>query len=263
MSKNIPRIFTPQPLAAGVSIALAEAQAHYLRNVMRLNMADALLIFNGSDGEWRVEITDISKKSMTVQAREQTRPQAPETDLWLCFAPVKNVRTDFIAQKATELGVSALQPVITRRTIVTRVNEERLRANAIEAAEQCERLTVPDVLPTLRLEAMLTAWPKDRRLLLCDETGGGKPILEALCHPEHSEGSHTAGDSSLTLRMTSLPWAILIGPEGGFAEEELALLRPLPYVVPVGLGPRILRADTAAVAALSCWQASLGDWNNG
>lgn len=210
---------------------------------MRMSVADSLKIFNGRDGEWSAEISDIGKRSAQLILREQLHQQANEPDVWLCFAPVKNVGTDFIAQKATELGVSALQPVFTQHTIVTRVNEERLLANAIEAAEQCERLTVPRILPAEKLHTVLAGWPPERRILFCDETGGGKPILAALADAPIGQ-----------------PWAILIGPEGGFSAAEVAQLRQLPYVTPASLGARILRADTAALAALSCWQATLGDF---
>lgn len=238
MSKYIPRIFVDQPLAAGATVSLAEAQAHYLGRVMRLNVADGLKVFNGRDGEWNASVSDINKKSSTLSIISQLHPQIKEPDLWLCFAPIKNAGTDFIAEKATELGVSGLQPVITQHTIVTRVNEERMLANAIEAAEQCERLTVPVVCPAKKLMELLATWPVERTLLFCDESGGGKPILQVAA-------SAKAGH----------PYAILIGPEGGFSKEEIAHLHTLPYVTPVSLGTRILRADTAALAAISCWQA--------
>jgi 16S rRNA (uracil1498-N3)-methyltransferase len=173
-------------------------------------------------------------------------PQAAEPDLWLCFAPVKRARIDYIAEKATELGVSVLQPIVTQHTIVERVNVERLRANAVEAAEQTERLSVPEVRAPLDLTRLLDTWPVGRRLLICDETGAGAPVAEAL--------------SALDAGARAAPWAIVIGPEGGFAAGELAALRRIKDVTAVGLGPRILRADTAALAALSVWQALVGDW---
>jgi 16S rRNA (uracil1498-N3)-methyltransferase len=175
---------------------------------------------------------------------QQLRPQTSERDLWLVFAPVKRTRIDAIAEKATELGVCALIPVVTQRTAVDRVNVERLRAIAIEAAEQCERLSVPEVRPPVTLGKLLAEWPADRRLLLCAEAGAARPIAEAL--RAHADG-------------IAAPWAVMIGPEGGFARSELDALAKLPFVMPVGLGPRILRADTAALAALACWQAILGD----
>jgi len=177
---------------------------------------------------------------------ESTREQEGEPDLWLCFAPVKRARIDYIAEKATELGVSVLQPVVTRHTIVERVNVERLRANAVEAAEQTERLSVPEVRAPIDLTRLLGGWPAGRRLLMCDETGGGPPIADVL--------------AGLDAAARAAPWAIVVGPEGGFAETELALLRRIKDVTAVGLGPRILRADTAALAALAVWQALAGDW---
>jgi 16S rRNA (uracil1498-N3)-methyltransferase len=237
-----PRLFIDDDLASGASLALDGPRAHYLRDVLRLGVGAEVLLFNGRDGEWQARVAATAKRSLDLAIESQTRPQQPEPDLWLCFAPVKKARIDFIAEKATELGVSALVPVITRRTNVERVNVERLRANAVEAAEQTERLTIPDVREPVSLEQALRAWPAGRRLLIADETGGGRPILEAL------------GDAAPG------PWAVLIGPEGGFAREELDRIAALPGVLPVGLGPRILRADTAAIAALACLQAALGDW---
>ena len=177
---------------------------------------------------------------------DRTRAQTVEPDLWLAFAPIKRARIDFLVEKATELGVSALLPVFTRHTAVERVNVERLRAHAVEAAEQTERLSVPTLHEPQTLSGLLANWPAPRRLLMCDEAGSGAPIALAL--------------AALDGPARAAPWAILIGPEGGFAADELANLHGLPFVTPVSLGPRILRADTAAIAALSCWQAALGDW---
>lgn len=240
------RLFVEADLAAGGEAPFDEAQVHYLRNVMRRPDGAPLLLFNGRDGEWRGTLSGRGKKSAVAVVGERTRAQVPEPDVWLCFAPVKRARIDYIAEKATELGVSVLQPVVTRHTAVERVNVERLRANAVEAAEQTERLTVPEVREPVDLGTLLGGWPAERRLLMCDETGGGPPIAEALAQLDGA--ARTA------------PWAIVIGPEGGFAEIELQALRRIKDVVSVGLGPRILRADTAALAALACWQALLGDW---
>jgi len=238
------RLYVEAGLAAGAEVPLDPAQAHYLRNVMRRGPGEAVRVFNGRDGEWRGIIAALGKGkgALTVEAR--TRAQAPEPDLWLLAAPIKRTAIDFVAAKATELGVSAIQPVFTRRTAVTRVNAERMRANVIEAAEQCERLTVPEVRAAERLDAILAAWPSGRRLLFCDETRAGRPIAEALADQRG--------------RMPE-PWAILIGPEGGFAAEEIQRIRALPVVVPVSLGSRLLRADTAALAALAVWQAVMGN----
>ena len=239
------RLFVNDPLAAGVSIGLKPAQAHYLRHVLRLKAGDGIALFNGSDGEWSAAIAGFGKGWASVDVLDALGPQVVEPDLWLLFAPIKHGRIDYLAQKATELGVSVLQPVITARTNVARVNTERLKANAVEAAQQTGRVSVPEVRPTVSLEAVLENWPADRRLMFCDESGSGRPVAEMLS----SEGAPA-----------NVPWAVLIGPEGGFAAGELDALGKLPFVRPVSLGPRLLRADTAAVAALACWQAALGDW---
>lgn len=238
------RLFVEQALAAGAPVGLSPEQAHYLRSVMRLGPGAALLLFNGRDGEWRARLEGLGKGWASSAVETRVRPQAPEPDLWLVFAPIKRARIDFVAQKATELGVSALWPVFTKHTAVGRVNAERLRANGIEAAEQCGRLTVPRVIEPATLEDAIASWPAERQILLCDERGGGRPIAAALA-------SHAA---------TTSPWAVMVGPEGGFSTDELDRLRKLPIVSAVGLGPRVLRADTAALAALACWQALVGDW---
>lgn len=240
------RLFVEADLAAGGEAPLDEAQVHYLRHVLRRPDGAPLLLFNGRDGEWRGTLSARGKKAAVAEVGECTREQMPEPDVWLCFAPVKRARIDYIAEKATELGVSRLQPVVTRHTAVERVNVERLRANAVEAAEQTERLTVPEVGEPVDLGKLLDGWPAERRLMMCDETGGGPPIAEALLHLDDAA--------------RAAPWAIVIGPEGGFADVELQALRRIKDVTSVGLGPRILRADTAALAALACWQALVGDW---
>ncbi|HVI51056.1 MAG TPA: 16S rRNA (uracil(1498)-N(3))-methyltransferase [Candidatus Sulfotelmatobacter sp.] len=236
------RLFTEAPLAAGSAVVLGPDQAHYLCNVMRAQQGAALALFNGRDGEWRATLAEAGKKKALLAIETQIRPQQSEPDLWLIFAPVKRARIDFIAEKATELGVSVLQPVFTKHTVMSRVNDDRLRAIAVEAAEQCERLSVPEVRDPLSLDALLADWPADRCLILLDEGGGGRPVAEALAS------------------LPPGPAAVLVGPEGGFAKTELDALRTLSFAVPVGLGPRILRADTAVVAALSCFQAVCGDW---
>jgi len=243
---TVTRLFVEAGLTAGSEVPLDEAQAHYLRHVMRRADGAPLLLFNGRDGEWAAELALRGKKGAAAQVTEQTRLQAGEPDVWLCFAPVKRARIDYIAEKATELGVAVLQPVLTQHTAVERVNVERLRANAVEAAEQTERLSVPEVRGPLDLMRMLGEWPAERRLLMCDETGGGPPIAEVL--------------GGLDDAARAAPWGIVIGPEGGFASAELTALRRMKDVTAVGLGPRILRADTAALAALACWQALVGDW---
>ncbi len=236
------RLFVQASLNEGALVPLGPDQAHYLLNVMRAAAGTPVAVFNGQDGEWLAALEQTGKKTAQLALRQQLRPQAAEPDLWLLFAPVKRARIDFITEKATELGVSALQPVWTRRTVMSRVNDDRLSAIAREAAEQCERLSVPEMRPARDLDDLLASWPQDRRLILLDEGGGGRPIAEALAD------------------LPPGPAAVLVGPEGGFAKSELDALRSLSFAVPVGLGPRILRADTAVLAALSCYQAMCGDW---
>jgi 16S rRNA (uracil1498-N3)-methyltransferase len=236
------RLFVEAELGVGASVVIEEGQAHYIVHVMRAKIGDRISLFNGRDGEWLADVTQIAKRSCTVTCTVQTAPQSDVPDLWLVFAPVKKTPADYLTQKATELGVRALQPIMTRRTIVTRVNAERMHANAVEAAEQSERVTVPEIREAVALDKLLAAWPAERRILFCDEAGDARPIREALAD---------APDG---------PWAIFTGPEGGFDPAERALLRSQPHVTAVSLGPRILRADTAALAALATWQALRGDW---
>jgi 16S rRNA (uracil1498-N3)-methyltransferase len=238
------RLFVDAPLAAGAAIALDAEPTHYLGTVMRAAPGEEVALFNGRDGEWRATIESLDRKRGRLIVGACLRPQAAEAlqDLWLLFAPVKKAATDMIVEKATELGVSAIRPVFTRFTNTGRVNVERLAANAREAAEQCERLSVPTIVPPTSLEEALAAFEPGRTLFALDETGGGAPITDVLA----TAGSH----------MT----AFLVGPEGGFAKSELDLLRRSPFVTHINLGPRILRAETAAVAALTCWQALCGDW---
>jgi 16S rRNA (uracil1498-N3)-methyltransferase len=238
------RLHVATALAGGLSIGLEPSQAHYLRTVLRLGPGAVVALFNGSDGEWKGRIDGVGKGWCSIALFEQSRVQETEPDLWLVFAPVKRGRIDFLVEKATELGVSALKPVFTRRTAVERVNLERMRANVVEAAEQTERLSVPEISEPQSLDALMARWPGNRRLLLCDESGTAPPIAAAL-----GEVAAVPG-----------PVAVLTGPEGGFAETELDALRKLPFVSPVGLGPRVLRADTAALAALAVLQALAGDW---
>lgn len=242
------RLYVPQDLGTGGAVGLTAEQAHYLKHVLRLDAGARVALFNGRDGEWVARIDGIGRGWASLTVDERRREQPVDPDLWLVFAPIKRARIDFIAQKATELGVSALVPVFTRFTQMTRVNNDRLLANAIEAAEQSARLSVPEVREPARLAQVLDAWPEGRRLILCDETGEGAPIDEALRGPDFADMP---------------PSALLIGPEGGFAEQELDRLGRLPFVTRVSLGPRVLRADTAALAALACWQALVGDWVGG
>jgi 16S rRNA (uracil1498-N3)-methyltransferase len=242
------RLYVDSALSAGVDIILPSDQAHYVARVMRLGTGDSLALFDGANGEWRATITDVTRNSITARVDSCLRPQAAPPDVWLAFAPVKRLRIDYLVAKATELGAASLLPVFTRRTAVARVKQERLLANAVEASEQCGRLTVPAIRPAEGLADMLAAWPPERRLLLLDETGG-PPIVPTL-HAARAEMPSGA----------TAPWGILCGPEGGFDPSELDAIGKLAFVTRVGLGPRILRAETAALAALTCWQAVLGDW---
>jgi len=247
-----PRLFVDAPLSEGAALTLERDQAHYLVSVMRRQPGDGVRVFNGRDGEWRAVLASAGKREARLELTERLRGQAVPPPLTLYFAPVKKARTDFIVEKATELGARAIIPVLTRRTNAERVRTDRLSALAREAAEQTERLDAPVIGEPLRLDALLDAWPQDQRLIFCDETGGA-PMLEALLAVREEGRGHKRADDIQH-------WAILIGPEGGFAPEERERLRALPGVLPVSLGPRILRADTAAAAALALWQAVLGDW---
>lgn len=242
-----PRLFVDAPLSQGAGLTLERDQAHYLVSVMRRQPGDGVRVFNGRDGEWRALLASAGKREARLQIAERLREQAVPPPLTLYFAPVKKARTDFIVEKATELGARAIIPVLTRRTHAERVRTDRLSALAREAAEQTERLDVPEIGEPVRLDALLDSWPEGDRLIFCDETGGA-PMLEALLGVREEQGQSHQN------------WSILIGPEGGFAPEERERLRALPGVLAVSLGPRILRADTAAAAALALWQAVLGDW---
>ncbi|WP_341910893.1 16S rRNA (uracil(1498)-N(3))-methyltransferase [Ferrovibrio terrae] len=230
------RLYVTDALSTGGTVALDDDQAHYLRHVLRLGPGDAVALFNGRDGEFRAVIAEAGKKACRLTVEALLRPQVPATDLWLCFAPIKQGRIEMIVEKATELGAGRLLPVITRRVQMQKVNAERLFAHAREAAEQCERLDVPAVAAAVTLETLLADWPADRRLFVCVERAEALSLLAAA-------------------QAVTGPCALLIGPEGGFAPEELARIAALPQVVPVSLGPRILRAETAAIAALAILQS--------
>jgi 16S rRNA (uracil1498-N3)-methyltransferase len=238
----LPRLFVTHDLAAGGEIALGKEQSLYLAAVLRKSVGDEVVLFNGRDGAWRARITSDAKKSVRLEPVERIAAQTPPSDLWYGFAPLKTERLDYVVQKAVEMGAGTIQPVITRFTQVSRLKHERLVANAIEAAEQCEVLSVPVIAPETTLERLLDLWPEDLVLVLADE---GAP-------------SSSPVDTLLALRGRKI--GLLIGPEGGFAEAERERLRALPQVVPISLGPRILRADTAAVAGLALIQATIGDW---
>ena len=236
---SLPRLYVEQVLEQNAAVTLEGAPANYLVNVLRLTAGAQVKLFDDRTGEWLAEIIEAGRKRVALRIVAHLREREPVPDLWLLFAPIKRGRIDWIAEKACELGIARLAPVLTRRTIVDRVNCERLRAHMIEAAEQCERTALPQMSEPVKLEALLQDWPADRNLLFADEQGG-EPLAAAAAKPG--------------------PAAILIGPEGGFTDEERAAIRAVPQAVPVSLGPRILRADTAAIAAISLWMAAAGDW---
>ncbi len=235
------RLYVDQPLGQEQTIPLNREQVHYLFAVMRLGLGDVVLLFNGRDGEWRSTVVEAKKRYGVLICEQQTQTLQMPPDLWFLFAPIKKARTDFIVEKAAEMGVARIVPVQTEYTNSERIRQDRLQVHAIEAAEQCGGTFVPEVAPLQRLDRILANWPDGRKLMFCDEAEAG---------------------SALTLAISSVNcWAILIGPEGGFSSLERERLRSLPFVHVVSLGPRILRADTAAVAALAIWQQALGDWN--
>ncbi|QBY01703.1 16S rRNA (uracil(1498)-N(3))-methyltransferase [Rhodophyticola sp. CCM32] len=235
------RLYVEQSLGPGQSVPLSREQAHYLFGVMRQVVGGAVLLFNGRDGEWQAGIAEAGKRGGLLICEAQTAPLQMPPDLWLLFAPIKKTRTDFIVEKAAELGAARICPVQTAFTNAERIRQDRLQAHAVEAAEQCGGTFVPEVAGLQRLDTLLSDWPEDRHLIFADEAlVGAKAALEAA--PKADE------------------WAILIGPEGGFDPSERARLHDLPFVTPISLGPRILRADTAAVAALTLFQATRGDW---
>lgn len=236
------RLFLPHDLFQDAVVEPDQQQSHYLAHVLRLKPAAKLLLFNGRDGEWLAEVAAVEKKKVLLRLLAQVRPQPPHPDLLYCFAPLKAGRLDYLVQKAVEMGAGVLQPVITQHTQMSTVGTDRLRANVVEAAEQCGILAIPRVEDPVKLDRLLWLWEPGRRLIFCDEgadTNNPVPALSAIA--ERKLG-------------------LLVGPEGGFSEEERLQLRALPYVTPIPLGPRILRADTAAVAALAVIQATIGDW---
>jgi 16S rRNA (uracil1498-N3)-methyltransferase len=239
---NAQRLFVDDELAEGRSLACTPAQANYLRNVLRLKAGAAILVFNGRDGEWRAELAEADRRATALIVRAQTRAQEGGPDIDYLFAPLKRARLDYMVEKATEMGVARLRPVLTRRTVAERVNAERMRAHAIEAAEQCGILRLPEIRAPEKLEAVVAAWNTARPLIFCDEDGAETCPFTALAMIEPG------------------PVAVLVGPEGGFDPAERELLASRPFVTRISLGPRILRADTAAVAALALVNAVLGDW---
>ncbi|MCZ0960576.1 16S rRNA (uracil(1498)-N(3))-methyltransferase [Paracoccus benzoatiresistens] len=234
------RLFIDHPLVAGQAVPLDSGQAHYLSGVMRLPPGAVIEVFNGQDGAWSARIADATKRGGSLEVLAQVAPQRDPPDLWLCFAPIKKARTDFIVEKAAEMGAARILPVQTDFTNSERIRQDRLQAHAVEAAEQCGGTFVPAVADLVSLSRLLDGWDASRRILWADEA--------------------MAGPAETLANLPRGPWAILIGPEGGFSDAERARLSGLPFVSRISLGPRILRADTAAVAALALWQAALGDW---
>ena len=251
-----PRLYLVDRLKAGADIELDRAAANYLRNVLRLKSGDSVRLFNGKDGEWRATLSTNGKRALVVQVGEQTRTQPTPADLQYLFAPLKHARLDYVVQKAVELGVSKLQPVITQHTQVSRVNLDRMQANVIEAAQQCGVLNLPEVAKPVEFKALVSRFAPERMLIFCDEDAAVKDPVAALAAVRSPPSALVPVDAPAPVT----PLAVLIGPEGGFGEEERAALLKLPNVVRLALGPRILRADTAAVAALALVQAVLGDW---
>ena len=241
--KTTPRIHLDAALTTAAEIELPREQAHYLTDVLRLGGGDPVSVFNASDGEWLCYLATVTKKRTTLRAERRVAEVSPPPDIDYIFAPLKHARLDYVVQKAAELGARRLRPVITQRTIAERVNLERMRANVIEASEQCNLVFVAEVLEPVKLATLIAEWEEGRALVYCDETAAIANPLDAL-------------------KNLAAPAAVLIGPEGGFTPEEKALLKSLPSVTAISLGPRIMRADTAAVAALTLVQAMLGDWNS-
>jgi len=242
------RLFLDQTLADGATLGLEDTQANYLVNVLRLKPGAGVLVFNGRDGEWRAELAAAAKKKPALHVIERTREQTPSGDLHYLFSPLKHARLDYMVQKAVEMGVSRLQPIIMQHTQAERVNLHRMRANAIEAAEQCGVLNIPEIAEPKKFQSLTHGWRPDRLLVFCDEDAEVKDPAAVL---SSARSGGIAGP---------LPVSVLVGPEGGFAKRERDALVKLPNVVRLALGPRILRADTAAVAALTLVQAALGDW---
>ena len=238
--RSTPRLFVETALGEGVAVPVEGNAAHYLLSVMRLREGDPALLFDGASGEWLARAGAVRKRDLVLTCEHQMRPLEPVPDFWLCAAPIKKGRIDLIAEKACELGVARLIPVLTRRSVVDKLNGERLRAHMIEAAEQCGRTALPELAPMSDLPTLLRDWPAGRALFFADEQGGAPLRAACLAHPG--------------------PAAFIIGPEGGFTDEERAAIRACPAAVPVSLGPRILRAETAAIAAAACWMALNGDW---
>jgi 16S rRNA (uracil1498-N3)-methyltransferase len=239
---TLQRLYVPESLNAGEAIGLPHSQAHYLSKVMRLKQGSQVRVFNENDGEWLAELSELSKRDAQITLLEQLRPAISTPDIWVLFAPVKKSRNDFIVEKATELGASLIRPVLTKRTTMPHIKTDRMRLQAIEAAEQTERMSIPLIKQAFKLAELIEGWNPERALIFADEAGDAQPAIEAF-------------------KVIKAPCAILIGPEGGFDPSERELLRSQSFVTPISLGPRILRADTAVAATLALWQAVSGDWD--
>lgn len=238
--QSTPRLFVEETLAAGTMLGLDGAQAHYLIAVMRTAPGDPVKLFDNVTGEWLALAREVGKRRLTLEVTERLRERETVPDLWLCAAPIKKGRIDWVIEKACELGVDRIRPVMTRRAVVDRLNLDRLRAHAVEAAEQCGRTALPRLEEPVKLNELLRDWPAERTLFFADEAGGVPALAAMQGHPG--------------------PAAILIGPEGGFDDAEREAIRALPQAIGITLGPRILRAETAAIAAISAWMAAAGDW---
>jgi len=240
--RSAPRLYVEAALGSGVTVPVEGNAAHYLLSVMRVRDGDTVLLFDGVSGEWAAHAEQVRKRDLVLRCEAQTRPLETVPDFWLCAAPIKKGRIDLVAEKACELGVARLVPVRTERSVVDKVKDERLRAHLVEAAEQCGRTALPDLADLTPLPALLAGWPAGRALFFADETGGRAMSAAFAAHPG--------------------PAALLVGPEGGFTPAERSLILACPQAVPISLGPRILRAETAAIAATACWMASNGDWSS-
>ncbi|HZV19152.1 MAG TPA: 16S rRNA (uracil(1498)-N(3))-methyltransferase [Sphingobium sp.] len=240
--RSAPRLYVEAALGPGIAVPVDGNAAHYLLSVMRVREGDVVLLFDGVSGEWSGRAEQLRKRDLVLRCEAQTRPLESVPDFWLCAAPIKKGRIDLVAEKACELGVARLMPVRTERSVVDKVNGERLRAHLIEAAEQCGRTALPTLADLVTLPALLATWPASRALFFADETGGRAMEAAFADHPG--------------------PAGLLIGPEGGFTPHERSLILACPQAVPISLGPRILRAETAAIAATACWMARNGDWSS-
>jgi len=273
--RSAPRLFVPPPLARGVALTVEGNQAHYLAKVMRVAPGDAVILCDDETGEWAARVVESGKRAVTLEPVERLRPREDVPDFWLCAALLKKDRFDLVIEKATELGVAAIRPLVTRRCVADKLNLERARTVAAEAAEQCARTALPELAEPVKLDALLRGWPGDRALFFADEMGG-EPATQAFAKSHESPrrrgpqeamddveqpDGQAAGGPRLRGGSSQAKAAILIGPEGGFDDDERAAIRALPQARPITLGPRVLRGETAAIAATAVWMAECGDWS--